>query len=342
MQYRSCWNIENACINFNGSVDGGSRFIAFCCEPLGDIPAIAFEETAEQTARCFLELRTKMIDLSKAKDKALCAGCADCTHYKSGEHGRADGLIHYINLSMYPAPCQSNCFYCGFNLRGQTKYRSTKEAEQGYEKLFSMLEYYDEYDLIAKDARWQISTGEIAIHPYKDRILDLVKDQEAEFRTNCFIFNEGIAGNLASNPNSFINLSIDAGTPETWLKVKRVDNFYEVTDNLVSYYMSCTRPGQITLKYIVLPGVNDNMRDYESLAEIMNILEVQNLTLSREMGSKYNSTSQQRVDLVIATAYLAAVLKKSGKTFDFHHGFIEIEREHILAKCEEIIQAGKV
>ena len=336
MPYRSCWNIENASINFNGSVDNGSKFIAFCCEPIGTRPAIAFDETAEQTARRFLELRTDMIDLSKTKDTALCDGCAGCTHYKLDEHDKADGTIHYINLSMYPAPCQSNCFYCGFNQRGQTKYKKTEAAERGYEKLFGMLEYYDDNNLISKEARWQISTGEIAIHPYKDRILDLVNDQEAEFRTNCFIFDEGIAKNLNSNPKSFINLSIDSGTPETWYKIKRVDNFYDVTDNLVSYYMNCTRTGQITLKYIILPGVNDNMRDYESLVEIMNILEVQNLTLSREMSSKYNSTQQQRTNLVIATAYLAAVLMKNGKTFDFHHGYTEQERDIILTKCENL------
>ena len=54
---------------------------------------------------------------------------------------------------------------------------------------------------------WQISTGEITIHPYKDRILDLVKNDRACFYTNAFIFDEKIAANLKVNPNSAINLS---------------------------------------------------------------------------------------------------------------------------------------
>ena len=77
----------------------------------------------------------------------------------------------------------------------------------------------------------------------------MVKGKTANFYTNAFVFDEDIAQNMHNNPNSFINLSIDAGTPQTWKKVKGFDNFDKVTDNLVKYYVNCARPGQITLKY---------------------------------------------------------------------------------------------
>jgi len=342
MQYRSCHWINIASINFNGRVDKNGKFIAYCCEPLAGIPAVAFSDTAEETAKEFLKLQADMIETSKSKDEVLCEGCSYCSHYKEQEWPQADGKIHYVNMSMYPAPCQSNCFYCGFNQRGDTKYKKTEEAEQGYNKLFGMLEYYKENNLIADDAGWQVSTGEITIHPYKDRIMDLVGNYRTEFRTNCFKFDKRIAENLKANPQSFINLSIDAGTPETWEKIKGFDNFYDVTDNLVEYRMSCTNPEQITLKYIILPGVNDNLADFTAIVEIMNILGVPHLTLSREMGAKYSASTEARGALLTATAYLAAVLKKNNKGFIFHHGYMPEEQKFVTDNVDNLIAQGKI
>ena len=342
MQYRSCHWINIASINFNGRVDTNEKFIAFCCEPIYGIPAIAFSDTAEETAKAFLQLQEDMIETSKTKGEALCEGCASCTHYQMGDHKQADGKIHYINMSMYPAPCQSNCFYCGFNQRGDTKYKKTEEAGRGYNKLFGMLEYYKNTNLIAEDAAWQVSTGEISIHPYKDRIMDLVGTYKTEFRTNCFKFDERIAANLKANPKSFINLSIDAGTPETWKKIKGFDNFYEVTDNLVEYRMNCTTPEQITLKYIMLPGYNDNLTDFNAVVEIMNILDVPQLTLSRNMGSKYNVSVEERGALLTVTTYLAAVLKKNNKGLIFHHGYMPEEQKFVTDNVDNLIAQGKI
>ncbi len=205
-------------------------------------------------------------------------------------------MIHYVNLSMYPAPCQCKCIYCGVH-KGESGAFNKAACGEYYEQLFETLDYAREIGLIAANATWQVSSGEIAIHPYKDRIFNLIKNQRVVFYTNCFIFDEGIAQNLSANPNSAINLSIDAGTPQTWLKVKGVNNFEDIAINLVKYFNASARPGQITLKYIVLPGINDNIQDYLSVIELMKILKVKHLTIARDTSIKYSIIrSSQKTD----------------------------------------------
>ena len=96
----------------------------------------------------------------------------------------------------------------------------TPEVNDAYEKLFDFLEYADQRGMIDPEAVWQVSSGEITLHPYRDRIMELVRDRHAVFYTNAFLFDEAIAQKLHNDPNSAIDLSIDAGTPETWRKVQ--------------------------------------------------------------------------------------------------------------------------
>ena len=161
------------------------------------------------------------------------------------------------------------------------------------------------------------------------------------FYTNCMKYDEDIAQNLHDNPNSAINLSIDSGTPETWKKVKGIDNFDKVTENLARYYTQSARSGQITLKYIVLPGVNDIYEDYQSLMEIMKVLEVKHLTLSRDTRIKYDISRKERTKLASAAAYLLAMCHKNGITNDMFT-YTQEEQKETIQLAREILRRGQV
>ena len=317
MSYRCCYPIQISAMQINGRLDMGEPIIGLCCENLPNLPKLRFQEKAEDTLRAFVgesALISAECALSPEDDQRhFTAGCAGCANFRDGDY-HMDGLIHYVNLSMYPAPCQSRCFYCSVHKEDQSV--NSDMAQVGYEKLFDVLELANCCGIIAPDAKWQISSGEITIHPYRDRIMELVRGKRAVFHTNCMKFDEDIAQNLHDNSNSAINLSIDAGTPETWKKVKGVDNFDKVTENLTRYYARSARPGQITLKYIVLPGVNDSYEDYRSLMELMKALRVKHLTLSRDTQLKYSMSRQERIKLIEAAAHLMAMCRKNRITYD--------------------------
>lgn len=344
VEYYSCDMIELRFLTFNGRIDTSKDPISLCCECFEDIPRFSLAQTPEETVKNFLEGRELLVAQSKAYSSLppsawgeaakLTSGCQKCFHYQKKEW-KSDGLTHYINLSMYPAPCQCRCIYC--NVRQEDK--SNEKTAQAYENLFAAIQLAKELGLIAPDAIWQVSSGEITIHPYKKRILDLVRGQATRFFTNCFKYDEEIAQNLHDNPKSEINLSIDAGTPQTWHKVKGANNFEKVMENLTKYYQSSVRDGQITLKYIVLPGINDTWEDYSSLMEIMRVLKVPYLEVSRDTSSMYTLRPEERTTLASATAYLVALCKKNGVARRQYY-FLPEEQRYIEKLADEILQQG--
>jgi len=339
--YYSCSFINALALNFVGRIDTGEKCVRLCCENVEGFPAVMFDETGKGTIENFIQMRNEVISESALpeSERIFSNGCAKCVNYQlSG--WKNDSLIHYVNLSMYPAPCQCKCIYCGIYNSDGGKF-SDPAVSESYEKMFDTIEYAQTKGLIVPGATWQISSGEITIHPYKDRVFSVVKNQAAIFYTNCFKFDEHIGENLAANPRSAINLSIDSGTPGTWFKIKGFDNFEIITDNLIKYYQCSSRPGQITLKYIVLPDINDNYEDYKQVIEIMKILRVKHLTLARDGKTKYSGTPEQNEKLIGAAGYLLAMLYKNKMTFDMFT-FSPVEREQVTSFANNLLSSGEV
>lgn len=340
MSYRSCLMMEQAQLHFNGRIDTNEKIVTPCSEAIEDRPGVALTEPAE-TLVGFLSQRNGLILESKICRRLsgkFTSGCEKCANYKMADWN-SDGLVHRVNLSVYPSPCQCRCIYC--NIHKEDQSIQSEVAKAAYQKLFVLLDRAQECGLIAADATWQVSCGEIAIHPFKERILNYVAGKRAEFYTNCINYDEVIAQNLHDNPASMINLSIDSGTPATWHRVKGLDNFETVTENLARYYANSARKGQITLKYIVLPDINDTYEDFASLMEIAKVLEVQYLEISRDSRMKYKMEMEYRTKMLGAAAYLLAMSHKSGIANGMTT-YTSEEQAEVIGLANEILQRGLV
>ena len=340
--YRSCNMINSSFLLFLSRIDKGLNCLTLCCEPVEDRPAIPFGNTPKESVENFIKMRKAIIEESindvSADERVFSKGCLNCTSYQLGQWPEND-LIHYVSFSMYPAPCQCKCFYCGDKERGNLNFTDTPEVKKGYEHTFGMLEYAKENGLIAPNAAYQIATGEISIHPYKDKILEFTKNQATIFHTNCFIFDEQIAQNLAANPRSHINFSIDSGTAKTWHKVKGVNNFSKVIENLDRYHKYSARKGQIVLKYIIFPGINDEDEDFILVIELMKRFGSQTLDLARNWNDKYSQADEENEKLIQSTARLCTMLYKNNLSFGMFP-FRPIEREKIINQVAKNIHLG--
>jgi len=174
-EYYSCPLINSMYINFQGKVDN-DKSITFCCEPIEDRPSISFSEDAATTLRDFIDARLRLINEGYTDETIYSHGCRKCVQYQK-KAWNTSHQIRYVNLSMYPSPCQSKCFYC--NVHNERQAINDPLVKERYEQLFDILNYAKNCGLIAPNAVWQISCGEIAIHPYKDRIFNLIKGQRA-------------------------------------------------------------------------------------------------------------------------------------------------------------------
>ena len=335
--YYSCPFIEYSIFTVNGRIDGEEKSLTMCCEPIEDIPRVSLVGTPEEILEKYIGMRTLLVQEGGGGGGFFSSGCKKCSEYQKSSWNGSDGLIHYVNLSMYSAPCQGRCIYCEFKSSGCCEVSSLSETVRtGYEKLFSTLELAERAGLIAPDATWQVSSGEITIHPYRERILKLVENKQTIFFTNCFKYDKDIAQNLNKNTRSSINLSIDAGTAETWNKVKGVNNFDCVLSNLKKYQQASTSGGQITLKYIILPEINDSIDDYQGLMEIMRMLHVKELAFSRDVRVKYSACGSICDKLIDAAARLIAICNKN----DIGHRFINFAPDEIAA-AEELAQKDR-
>lgn len=342
MKYRSCKDIEKFSLRFNGCFGLDERNISFCCENMLDFPRVALGETAMESIESIQCLRADIIAESirnslrgESSGGMMTSGCEKCHKYQIEDYDISDGLIHNIDLGMYPAPCQSKCIYCTVHSRKKGIFIESVHGKY-YEKVFEVINYAKKINLIASDAHWTVSSSEIAIHPYKVAILKLVEDQATLINTNCFLYDRQIAQILATNLNSKICLSIDSGTPETWFKIKGVNNFETVNNNLHKYSKSCIKSGQILLKYIVLPGINDSQEDYSSVIEIMKRLQVENLWISRDKRIKYIIGHEDSIALKEASVRLIAMLMKNMKKIFFPNYTLNQQRE-LIALAEKTL-----
>lgn len=301
MKYYTCGAIENGELNFLGHVDVGNN-IALCCE-VGTKPEIAIQETAEKTVEEYLRLykaiRIKGLELAtKGKKDPLIASCMNCSRYvlkskphiKTIENIKIDCKIRWINFSMYPAPCQANCIYCNVKNYRRLMHLDKDAYSKYYKKIEQIVEIMEKREIISTDAKWIIASGEIAIHPFKEQLYQITKDKKVTICTNCFVYDEQLARILQTNVYASLSFSIDSGTEETWRKIKGANNFNTVVSNLFRYSLQVSSPEQLDLKYIVLPGVNDTVRDYKGVIDIIKRCGINGITISK---NQYEEASEK-------------------------------------------------
>lgn len=282
---RSCPAIDNMHLNFYGSIHESNICMSLCCEGGYSFqrPGTHLKETAEETLKAFLESHKRL------SEGLVDGGCTECDRYVLSAH-EVNRKISRVNFSMYPAPCQCNCTYCLVPKR----WVESEKVHKAYEQVFDVIEKAEHQGLIRKDASWTVASGEITIHPYKEKILEVTKGKRVSFHTNMLLFDEMIAAELNNNLEAYINFSIDAGTSKTWRAVKRVGTFADVIDNLDKYSKAARSSRQLIIKYIILPGLNDADDDYDSLISIMNREKISHLIISRDLAGKYEEGKAQK------------------------------------------------
>ncbi|MBR1494696.1 MAG: radical SAM protein [Acidaminococcaceae bacterium] len=340
---RACTGIAGMELRFRGNVTRANEgILGLCCESKPVKPEIAFQSTEHETLEKFIGLRHIIMaesikycdNYSLIKDERELSKCVDCasfqTNYSKG-YWTLNPQFAKVHMAVYPSPCQARCCYC----RAEKSWEYSSQVKDGYEKMFRTIKYADDSGLIDPNALWEIASGEIAIHPYKNRFYEVIQGKKTMFFSNCMVFDERIAQHLNETGNSGIAFSIDAGTKEHWKEVKGFDNFESTVNNFKQYCESSRNVSGFQLKYIVLPGVNDSEHDYQSLMEIMSDCGITVLMISRDSFNEYKPMESQTRDTLISAA---ASLVKKCKSNGFRWRFIKYtpnEKKEIERRASE-------
>lgn len=260
----SCWDIEHNIISYENSW-------SLCCADLtlNSFPVARFPKDAspQEKVQAFVKLREDTKAALAAGRPCACTGCKNLAVFSgSMKQESAAELLVFQHTSL----CNLKCFYCiGVN----------KEAPFNVPSRMEVIAELEREGLINPEkTKIDLSSGEISIHSKRQEILTGLRKYRLCILSNCVVYDESIA-EAKIFEGGYIDCSVDAGTKETYAKIKGVDCFDKVCANLRKY----AEKGSILLKYIFLPGINDNDPDFDGFVRLAVEIKPMRVRLSRDM-----------------------------------------------------------
>lgn len=214
--------------------------------------------------------------------------------------------------------CNANCFYCNQNQLIHNSKNNQILSNYDIHRIAS--EYYDSIKEII------LADGEPTILPSFNKTVDLAqrKGWVIQLNTNGIIYDDTIANVISSHRSSFIAVSLDSGSKETYKKIKRVDKFDLVVDNLIKY---SNKKCNINLKYILMQNFNDSIEEINAFINICKKINCSHVTLSQNLsgyidGNRLKKDPNMPEELFCLFSYFIARLQEENIYWDFQIEFI--------------------
>lgn len=237
------------------------------------------------------------------------------------------------------AVCNADCVYCDSGCSAPRE-RNVVTVQERYAAISYALEDLRRKGILNRKAVIQLAGGEITVNPFKNELYQTIKrlfDWSPDLRltvySNCFVYDQEIAGFLSASKSSFLMCDLDAGTPQTYIKVKGFNKFDTVCENLKKY----AQCGRLQLKYIILPGWNDAPADCEGIAALLKSLNLRELTLSPEFSVSKEGSREKFREILFAAARWMAFFERNGLQAVLSESFWKKEHIEIARRlCREL------
>ena len=214
--------------------------------------------------------------LSNQSIKGECRGCKFLTKqivpklpYKK--------IIKFFTINHF-TKCNSNCVYCGI-------YRKTEDVKN---PIMPLLKQMVKQDLIHPDVLFNWGGGEPTICSEFEEMASFIHKNKFRQAINSsgIVFSQTIFEGLKDESMS-IQISPDSGTEETYLKIKRQNNFNKVWDNIKHY---AQYPNMLFVKYIFF-SLSANETDIREFIKKCLECNVKNIVIDCESNSANNPES---------------------------------------------------
>ncbi len=195
-------------------------------------------------------------------------GCKKCFHNKDSYIYKSRKLNSF-DFS-FRGWCNYKCEYCSSN----------HPDLKGYNDRFSLEQYLVELekrDMVGDIFSVLFAVGESCLNEKRFSLYKYCEQRQyfLDVFSNCSVFDQSLF-DVAHKSPVVIRKSFDAGTPETYAKIKGVNCFPKVLEN-VRHYLQAPYLG-LNPKYLFVPGVNDNELDIKSFVQICGELKVDFVT----------------------------------------------------------------
>ncbi|MEL7657904.1 MAG: radical SAM protein, partial [Bacillota bacterium] len=284
---------RRSCVYLESYIVCAWHILNFCCSDFGknQSPYIWFDGDYELAADKFIVYRDKLIS-------DLCQGvptpCDGCPCVKEDWYPQDRRILIFNDGE--EGICNFRCCYC----KSPAMISKDVSNDINSEKL---LEIFRARDLLSDELHTIISCGEISVHPKRREIYDSISGLRNTICTNASILDKGIM-QLLELGNTELIISVDSGTRDTFRKVKGHDIFDKVCEN-IKYYSST---GEVRLKYIILPGINDNDADIDGFVSLCKEAGTKLVQVSYDLHAPRELSRQT----ISAAEYLVDKLSENG------------------------------
>lgn len=216
-----------------------------------------------------------------------CQGCCEAEMYLTEDKPEDfDNKVNKIYFHNH-MPCNAKCTYCSYDYF---------ENGYGYDVLPYVKELIDK-NILSKNALIYMSGGETTISREFEDLMSLLSSY---LETPIEILTSGIKY-CKSIEEAFVKdrcrlmISLDAGSREVYKKIKQVDCFDKVVQNLRDYInTSDNAKSAVTLKYIIVDNVNDTIEEIEKFLQLTQELGIKQVRIDFD-SVKYKFTGDVNV-----------------------------------------------
>lgn len=198
----------------------------------------------------FFEFKNDIKNLhKKGKINKKCLGCInliekdwDCENHK----------ISIINLD-YWTKCNSRCSYC-FTMKDKERYNSLENY-----KFLPILEDMIKNNVLSPNGYISFGGGEVTLLDEFEPILNKLIDfgfSHIKIHTSCIEYSPAIERGLENGCIELI-VSVDSGSKIMHEKIKQVNSYDKVWENLKKYVQHQKGKSVVKTKYILIPNQND-------------------------------------------------------------------------------------
>ena len=201
--------------------------------------------------------------------------CKGCLYLQEKEWDNED-YISFINFNNWTI-CNEHCVYCWLN--------DEDRPHQKQYNVFPALKDMAEKGFLRKGGHITIAGGEPCVAPEFNDLIGLFLEYDLKpirVLTNATVYSE-VVKNAIQKGNLNIVVSVDSGTKETFIKVKRRDFYDKVWENIASYASVQPQSDRVKTKFIVIPNLNDTKEEIDAWINKSIEAGVKHLTIDLEM-----------------------------------------------------------
>jgi len=241
--------------------------------------------------------RARLRKHNNSKAKSPCTGCPRL-EYK--DWGIDKKVYNQIAIGPYSA-CNLTCSYCYMN--GFSKEERREKGTALYDVMEPMTQLIRDKK-IASEITLVWAGGEPVLYKEFDSIYRILKENnivaKSYIYSNATIYSEAIYEELKEG-RTILNCSVDSGTKDSYYRIKRMDHFEKVKENLRKYITA--NPSNVIIKYIIIED-NQEKEELDSFISFCSDIKAREIFISKDLF-KSDQTEEYKDKVLDTFAYLA-------------------------------------